>query len=91
MCIRDSRRYLDRNHAGILIVWDRMFGTFEPEDERVVYGLTTNVDTFHPARIASHEYVDMARDIASSTGWVDRLSYVFRGPGWAKRHRVPLT
>ena len=84
-----NRQYLDRNHGGILIVWDRMFGTFEPEDEPVVYGLTKNIHTFDPARIASHEYVDMARDIASSTGWVERLSYVFRGPGWAMRHRAP--
>ena len=84
-----NRQYLDRNHGGILIVWDRMFATFEPEDERVVYGLTKNIDTFDPARIATHEYVDMARDIASSTGWVERLSYVLRGPGWAMRHRVP--
>ena len=82
-----NRQYLDRNHGGILIVWDRMFGTFEPEDEHVVYGLTTNIDTFNPARIASHEYRDMARDIASSTGWTERLSYVFRGPGWATRQR----
>src|SRR5271157_3180759 len=50
-------QYLDRNHGGILIVWDRMFGTFEPEDERVVYGLTINIDTFNPARIGTHEYV----------------------------------
>jgi sterol desaturase/sphingolipid hydroxylase (fatty acid hydroxylase superfamily) len=85
-----QRQYLDRNHGGILIVWDRMFGTFEPEDERVVYGLTTNIETFNPARIAAHEYADMARDIASSTGWVERLSFVLRGPGWAKQHRQPI-
>ena len=85
-----NRQYLDRNHGGILIVWDRLFGTFEPEDEPVVYGLTKNIHTFDPTRIVSHEYVDMARDIASSTGWVERLSYVFRGPGWAMRHRAPV-
>jgi sterol desaturase/sphingolipid hydroxylase (fatty acid hydroxylase superfamily) len=83
-----NRQYLDRNHGGILIVWDRMFGTFEPEDERVVYGLTTNIDTFNPVRIASHEYADLARDVASSTGWAERLSYVLRGPGWAMRRRA---
>ena len=86
-----NRQYLDRNHGGILIVWDRLFGTFEPEDEHVVYGLTKNIDTFEPTRIVSHEYVDMVRDIASSTGWVERLSYVFRGPGWAMDHRAPAT
>ena len=83
-----NRQYLDRNHGGILIVWDRMFGTFEPEEERVVYGLTTNIDTFNPARIATHEYVDLARDLASSSGWGERLSYVFRGPGWSLRRRA---
>jgi sterol desaturase/sphingolipid hydroxylase (fatty acid hydroxylase superfamily) len=85
-----QRQYLDRNHGGILIVWDRMFGTFEPEDERVVYGLTTNIETFNPARIAGHEYADLARDIAHSTGWVERFSFVLRGPGWAKQHRRPI-
>jgi len=83
-----NRQYLDRNHGGILIVWDRLFATFAPEGERVVYGLTTNIDTFDPARIATHEYADMVRDIAGSRGWSERLSYVFRGPGWAKQHRL---
>ena len=79
-----NRQYLDRNHGSILILWDRLFGTFEREDERVVYGLTTNIDTFNPVRIAGHEYVDIARDIATSTGWVERLSCILRGPGWAR-------
>lgn len=83
-----NSQYLDRNHGGILIIWDRMFGTFELEREPVVYGLTTNIDTHNPARIATHEYVDMARDIGSSTGWAERLSYVLLGPGWAMRHRA---
>jgi sterol desaturase/sphingolipid hydroxylase (fatty acid hydroxylase superfamily) len=83
-----NRQYLDRNHGGILIVWDRMFGTFEPEDEQVVYGLSTNIDRFNPARIATHEYVDMARDIASSDRWAERMSHVFRSPGWAMRARA---
>jgi sterol desaturase/sphingolipid hydroxylase (fatty acid hydroxylase superfamily) len=87
-----NRRYLDRNHSGILIVWDRLFGTFEPEDpaDPPVYGLTRNIDTFNPARIVTHEYVDIARDIAASTTWRDRLSFVLRGPGWATRRRAEL-
>jgi sterol desaturase/sphingolipid hydroxylase (fatty acid hydroxylase superfamily) len=78
-----NRRYIDRNHGSILIVWDRLFGTFEREDEDVVYGLTKNIDTYNPLRIASHEYRDIIRDLASSTTWHDRLSFVLRGPGWA--------
>ncbi len=83
-----NRQYLDRNHGSILIVWDRLFGTFEVEDEPVVYGLTKNIGTFNPIVVATHEYVDIARDVATSDTWSDRLSFVFRGPGWAyDRHR----
>ncbi len=82
-----NRQYLDRNHGGILISWDKIFGTFEPEDEPVVYGLTKNIDTFNPLRIATHEYVDMADDVARSDNWSDRFSYVVRGPGWAYEQR----
>ncbi len=57
-------QYLDRNYGGILIVWDRLFGTFEPEVERVRYGLTKNLDTFNPVKIAFHEWRAMFRDLA---------------------------
>jgi sterol desaturase/sphingolipid hydroxylase (fatty acid hydroxylase superfamily) len=80
-------RYLDRNHAGILIIWDRLLGTFQREDEPVVYGLTKNIHTYNPLRIATHEYRDMLQDISRSTTWTDRLSFVLRGPGWAYRRR----
>jgi sterol desaturase/sphingolipid hydroxylase (fatty acid hydroxylase superfamily) len=84
-----NRRYIDRNHGSILIVWDRLFGTFAREDdaEPVVYGLTKNVGSFSPWRIATHEYADMLGDVAGSTTWRDRLSFVLRGPGWAYRRR----
>ena len=78
-----NRRYLDRNHGSILIIWDRLFGTYEPEREDVVYGLTTNIDTFNPLRIASHEWIAIARDVFRSRTWRDRVSYLVRGPGWA--------
>jgi sterol desaturase/sphingolipid hydroxylase (fatty acid hydroxylase superfamily) len=82
-----NRQYLDRNHGSILIVWDRLFGTFEPEGERVVYGLTKNLNSFDPVRIATHEHADIFRDVARSTSWGERFSYVLRGPGWATDHR----
>jgi sterol desaturase/sphingolipid hydroxylase (fatty acid hydroxylase superfamily) len=80
--------YLDRNHGSILIVWDKLFGTFEPEGDQVTYGLTKNINTFNPLRIAGHEYGEMVRDIARSRTWSDRLSFVLRGPGWAGRRRA---
>ena len=76
-------QYLDRNHGSILIVWDRLFGTFAREEEPVRYGLTKNIDTFNPLRIATHEHADILRDVAHAEGWPDRLGFVFRGPGWA--------
>lgn len=79
-----NQRYLDRNHAGILIIWDRMFGTHQVEDpdEPVVYGLTTNIHTFNPAVVATHEHRAMLADVAAAATWRDRLGHVVRHPGW---------
>lgn len=81
--------YLDRNHGGILIVWDRLFGTFRREGRRVRYGLTRNIDTFDPLRIATHEHVEMLRDVARSTSWRERLGHVLAHPGWGKERFRP--
>jgi sterol desaturase/sphingolipid hydroxylase (fatty acid hydroxylase superfamily) len=83
-----NQQYIDRNHGSILIAWDRLFGTFEREDDPVVYGLTKNLDTFNPGRVAGHEHFEMLRDVARSTTWRERLSYVLRGPGWAYRQHA---
>jgi len=74
--------YLDRNYGGILIIWDRMFGTFREEDDRVVYGLTKNVDSFNPLKVATHEWSDIIADVRSTPRWSHKLGYMFRGPGW---------
>ncbi|MTE18448.1 sterol desaturase family protein [Streptomyces sp. TRM43335] len=74
--------YLDRNFGGILIVWDRLFKTFEPETEPCVYGLTKNIDTYNPLRVATHEYVAIARDLRAARDWRERAGRLFRGPGW---------
>ncbi len=83
-----NRQYLDRNHGSILILWDRLFGTFEPEGERVVYGLTSNIDTYNPLTIATHEWRDIARDVAGAATWRERWSFLLRGPGWAYDRRA---
>jgi sterol desaturase/sphingolipid hydroxylase (fatty acid hydroxylase superfamily) len=74
--------YLDRNYGGILIVWDRLFGSFEPEGERVRYGLTTNINTFKPLRVAFGEYGALWRDIQAANGMRLKLAVAFKGPGW---------
>ena len=77
-----NQQYLDKNYGGILIVWDRLFGTFEPEVRRIKYGLTKNIKTYTPLRIAYHEMADIARDVRSAGNMRDRLGYVLRRPGW---------
>jgi len=76
-------RYLDRNHGGILIVWDRLFGTFEPERERVRYGLTKNIETHNPLRILFDEWIAVARDAAApGLSARERLGVLLQPPGW---------
>lgn len=75
-------KYIDKNHGGILIIWDRMFGSFQREEEPVTYGLTINIDTFNPVRIAFHEWRAMIVDVRKAATVTDALGYVFRPPGW---------
>ena len=75
-------QYLDRNYGGILVVWDRLFRSFEPEGERVRYGLTTNLETFNPVKVAFHEYGALWRDLRSAQSWRTRWSLLLRGPGY---------
>ncbi|MFA9430326.1 sterol desaturase family protein [Egicoccus sp. AB-alg2] len=75
-------QYLDRNYGGILIVWDRWFGTFEPEVEPVRYGLTKNIETYNPLRIATHEYAAIWREARADASWGARLGRLWHGPGW---------
>ncbi|PZQ64044.1 MAG: C-5 sterol desaturase [Phenylobacterium zucineum] len=75
--------YLDRNYAGILIVWDRMFGTFQPELDEVPcrYGLVHNLATFNILRVAFHEWGGIVRDVVRHPRHA--LGYVFGPPGWS--------
>lgn len=80
-----NARYLDANYAGVFIIWDKLFGTFVPEDdaEPVDYGLVRNIGTFNPFRVAFHEWVALARDLFQpGIGWKERLLYALKPPGW---------
>ena len=77
--------YLDRNHAGILIIWDKLFGTFQAElpEEKVQYGLVKNINTFNPIKIAFLEWMYMFKDALSGRKTLkDRLLYLIKPPGW---------
>ena len=77
-------RYLDRNYAGVFIVWDRLFGTFQPElgEEPVHYGLVHQLGTFALTTIAFHEWAAIARDLWRAP-WRAKPGYLFGPPGWS--------
>lgn len=74
--------YLDRNYGGILIIWDRLHRTFQPETEPVRYGLVHNIHTHRPVQVAFHEFAALWRDVRTARNWRDRLHYLTRPPGW---------
>ncbi|NQX87637.1 MAG: sterol desaturase family protein [Halioglobus sp.] len=78
-------RYLDRNHGGVLIIWDRLFGTFSPEleAEPVIYGLTKNIETNNILTVLLHEYRAIWRDVRRADRWSDKLRYLCLAPGWS--------
>jgi sterol desaturase/sphingolipid hydroxylase (fatty acid hydroxylase superfamily) len=76
-------QYLDRNYAGIFIIWDRIFGTFEPEIEKPVYGLVQNIETYNPLKIAFTEWYYMLKDfLTSKTTIANKFNYLIKPPGW---------
>jgi sterol desaturase/sphingolipid hydroxylase (fatty acid hydroxylase superfamily) len=76
-------KYLDRNHAGILIIWDRMFGTFQEEEEDVIYGITENLHSFSTFKIVTHEYQAIFRDMKNAPTFADKIKYLLYPPGWS--------
>lgn len=75
-------QYIDTNYGGILIVWDRMFGSFVAEGDAVRYGLTTNITTYNPIKVAFHEFYAIGVDVKNARSWRERLGFVFYHPGW---------
>lgn len=78
-------RYLDRNYAGVFIVWDKMFGSFEPEldGDAPRYGTVKPLGSYNLFWAALHEWVEMARDARRAPGLRAKLAYLVREPGWS--------
>jgi sterol desaturase/sphingolipid hydroxylase (fatty acid hydroxylase superfamily) len=77
-------RYLDRNYGGILIVWDRLFGTFQPElaADPVVYGTRDPLRSWNPLWANLHTYAAMLADCWRARSWGDKLRIWLKHPGW---------
>jgi alkylglycerol monooxygenase len=82
--------YVDKNYGGTVIVFDRLFGTFEPERAPVVYGLTSKVETWNPVAINAAHFGNMARVFADAGSSWAALRVLWRGPGWTARGDLPL-
>jgi alkylglycerol monooxygenase len=74
--------YLDRNHGGTFIIWDRLFGTFEREKETVVYGITTPLESWNPIWANLHYWVDLCRTAIATRRPIDKLRTFVESPGW---------
>jgi sterol desaturase/sphingolipid hydroxylase (fatty acid hydroxylase superfamily) len=76
-------KYLDKNMGMIFIIWDRIFGTFEKEEEEVVYGLTSNIKSYNPITMVFHEWKAIFEDLKKQTSLKNKFMYVFGPPGWS--------
>lgn len=75
-------KYIDKNHAGTLIIWDKMFGTFQEEEERPTYGITKPINSWNPIWANISHYAEMGKDMKQIPKWSDRIKYLFKKPGW---------
>lgn len=75
-------KYIDRNHAGVFIFWDRWFGTFQAEEEAPVYGITRPTETFNPVYAHVQPYVRLWKDVKRVPGLADKVRYLVKPPGW---------
>ena len=75
-------KYIDKNHAGMLIVWDKMFGTFQEEEEEPTYGITHPINTWDPLEANLNHWKRMYTGIKQMRGTGDKLRYMFNPPGW---------
>lgn len=75
---------IDKNYAAVLIIWDRMFGTFQPElkEEKVVYGLVHPINTFDSNGIQLNHYVTFCQNFWRTSGLLNKIKFIFCGPGW---------
>ena len=75
-------KYIDKNHAGVFIIWDKLFGTFQQEEERPVYGVTQPLQTFNPLYANVVHWQAMFQQAAATPNWADRFKTFVKPPGW---------
>lgn len=91
-----NEQYLDKNYGSTLIIWDRIFGTFQPEEEEPIYGITTPVNSYNPITLCFHEWADIVKDVRASKSFREAYAMVFTRPSrlaekkeFFKKHNRP--
>lgn len=79
-------KYIDKNHAGTLIIWDRLFGTFQKEEEDVYYGITTPLASWNPLWANVHYWDELWNTAKKSPRWIDKINVFIKPPGWFPAH-----
>lgn len=77
-----DEEYLDKNYGAILIIWDKMFGTFQKEEHTPTYGLTTQINTVHPVKVHLYEFKNIWQDVKKAKSKREALNYLLNKPGW---------
>ena len=75
-----NKQYIDKNYGNLLIIWDRLFGTFEPEDEKVKFGLVNNVNTFNPVKVTFMAWMSMINDLKQKKSFIEIIKVIFGPP-----------
>ena len=75
-------KYIDKNHAGTLIVWDRLFGTFQKEEEEVYYGITTPLASWNPVWANVHYWAELWHTAKKTNNFSDKVNVFIKPPGW---------
>ena len=76
-------QYIDKNYGGVLIIWDRIFGSFQKEEEKVVYGTLKPINTYNPLKINFRECYTLAKDVYHAPGVMNKVRYLYKSPGWS--------
>jgi sterol desaturase/sphingolipid hydroxylase (fatty acid hydroxylase superfamily) len=76
-----NSKYIDKNYGSTFIIWDRLFNTFQVEEERPVYGLTKPVTSYNPVYLVFHEWVDLWKDLLHARSWKEVWDLLFKPPG----------
>ena len=83
-----NKQYIDKNYGNLLIIWDKMFGTFEPEEEPVKFGLVNNVNTYNPTKITFMAWASMINDIKNKNNFGERLNTFIEPPSTHIKNKV---